>query len=103
VEAGKLDRQIIIEQATVTNPGGDVTETWATFATVWAQIVPLTRDELFGANAIQNAQTATFRIRYLSGLNQKMRINYDSKYWYITSITYIGRDETMDVIATGGE
>lgn len=103
MKAGELDRQIVIESATITNNHGEVTETWVTHATVWAKVSPFTKAEDFAANTIMNAQAAVFTIRYLGTVTQKMRIVFDNKAWYIRAIQIVGRNETMQITAEGGE
>ena len=51
MEAGQLRHRVTIQQATETTDGfGGVTQAWATFATVWAAVEPLTgREYLQGA------------------------------------------------------
>lgn len=92
MRAGPLDRRIVIEQRSLTkNSAGGVTESWSTFATVWAQKMDL-RGEEFQAATRENARTITeWRIRYISGLKSEMRISCNGQYYNITGIAETGR------------
>lgn len=103
MEAGKLDRLITIETPTFTNPNGEVTDAWETFATAWAEVKPNKTIESVGANAQLSGYSATFTMRHVDGINQKMRIVHDSKSYYISAIRYHGRNEFMEVDAGGGD
>jgi len=87
MEAGKLKEQIVIQSVTDTiAASGAVTESWATFATVRAQVDPITLKEYFSANHVTTGTDIKFRIRYLTGVLPKMRILWDSNYYDIQSI-----------------
>jgi len=87
MEAGKLKEQIIIQQVADTiTASGSVTEAWTTFATVRAQVDPLTLREYFSANHVTTGTEIKFRIRYLAGVLPKMRISWDSNLFDIQSV-----------------
>ena len=86
MEAGKLDRRITIQQATVTRgAGGGETRTWANLATVWANVRPMSGRE-FTAGQQLGEVTTTFQIRYRSDVVEKMRVSYDSKTYNIRAV-----------------
>lgn len=100
MRAGELDRRIVIETPTDTqDSAGGPTQTWATFATVWAKVIPLRGQEYFAANQNNTQVDSTFRIRWLSGVTATMRISYDGEYWDIQHIAEIGRQEGLDLLA----
>src|SRR2546423_453866 len=100
MKAGPLDREITVEQVTVTQTGtGAVSKGWATFAQAWAAYEPMGTRERFLAGAVHSAKTAKFRIRWLSGVDPTMRIQFDGLPWKITGIAEIGRREGLDIAA----
>jgi SPP1 family predicted phage head-tail adaptor len=99
MRAGELDRKIVIEQASETpDTIGTVIKTWSTFATVWAKRTPLRGREYFSAAQKGAEKDFTYRLRWLSGLTEKMRLVDDGEYWDIQHIAPIGRQEGLDVI-----
>lgn len=84
---GRMNQRIVIQSVTETrSTSGAVTETWATFATVWAGVKFQSGSE----NQLIERQTAKttiqFTIRYRTDINEKMRISFDSKIYDILSI-----------------
>ncbi|MCH7945880.1 MAG: phage head closure protein [Armatimonadetes bacterium] len=53
---------------------GEEVEVWTTFATVWAKRQDLKGRERFTARQRLALRTATYRIRWLGGLEEKMRV-----------------------------
>jgi len=101
VRAGMMDRSIIIEQFSESRDaiGGTSAGSWSTFVTVWAGKQDVKGREYFGSDR-KNAEIDTiFRIRYVSGITNKMRINYGGNYYDIYSIAEIGRNEGLQINA----
>ena len=105
ISPSMLQHKIVIETPTeVSDSQGGFTTTWATFATVWAAINPVRNWE--NPISLQNETRSSHKItmRYLSGLNNKMRIKFGSRYFNINSI--INREEVNivhDIMATEGQ
>lgn len=100
MRAGDLDRKIIIQSATdAQDDYGAVTQTWATFATVWAKKRDIRGSEQFVAQQVNARIAATFTIYWLDGVTEEMRISYESQYWDIRSINEIGRREGLELYA----
>lgn len=90
MQAGKLRHSIIIEQGTESFDGnGELITTWSTFATVWAEILPLVGREFWAARQVNAETTGKLRIRYLSGLTPKMHIKFGTRIFNITGISNI--------------
>jgi SPP1 family predicted phage head-tail adaptor len=90
VKIGKLRHRITIEQVTETQDiDGSVIETWTTFATAQASIEPVSGREYFAAQSTQAEVTHRIRLRYLSGVTPKMRVNYNSRIFDILSVINI--------------
>lgn len=87
INSGELRNLITIEQLTVTKDAfGAPVETWTTFATVWAKIEALSGSELIAARQLYTSEIYTVQIRYLAGVTQKHRINYQGQYWDIVQV-----------------
>jgi SPP1 family predicted phage head-tail adaptor len=83
----KLRQSVTIQQRTeTTNSTGEVEWTWADYKTVRAAVEPLRGQEYFAARQLQSSTTTRIRIRYIAGLNTKMRINHASRYYAIEGI-----------------
>ena len=103
MKAGKLTKRIIIQTSTVTVDGeGMITQSWATFATVWAAVEPLMGREYLLAGQISEAISTRFRIRHLAGVTAAMRISYDSKTYAITTVIDVN-EEHREMILMAGE
>lgn len=103
MKAGRLRHKIVIETVTEGRDAmGGITESWATHATVRASVEPLIGKEYFAAQAVTTANQVKFRIRYLSTVTTKMRINYDSKIYDIQSIAN-HRDLNREMVIMGVE
>jgi SPP1 family predicted phage head-tail adaptor len=100
MQAGKLDRKIVIQSLSVTqNASGEAVESYSIFATIWANVQQTAGREQFRAER-ENAQVDTiFKIRYVANLLPTMRISYDSKYYDISEIKELGRQEGLQIFA----
>lgn len=101
IQAGKLRHSIVIQQNTPTPDSfGEQDPSWSTFATVFADIKPLTSREFWDAKQVNAENTLKFIIRYLSGLDSKMRISWDSRLFNIESIINVDeRNEKIVILA----
>ncbi len=93
----RLDRRVIIQTYTVTKDSyGEPVKTWGTLSTVWAKF----EDRLVGFENEESKEQVAVNvkfiwIRYLSTVKEKMRISYNSEYYYIDSLTEIGREKWL--------
>lgn len=100
MRAGDLNRKITIQSVTQTEDTyGAPVDTWATFVEVWAQVKPIRGDEYFAAQQVNARVDAVFRLRWLSGVLETMRIHYDDKLWDIRSINELGFREGLEIYA----
>lgn len=90
---GKMNQRIVIQSVTETrSTSGAVTETWATFATVWAGVEMVdstsetTEKQMIDRQTVKN--TTRFTVRHRSDITEKMRISYDSRIYDILAIEY---------------
>jgi head-tail adaptor len=102
LEAGKLDRRIIIQTPlprTKKNSGAEE-DAWTTFKdNVPAQVIPISASERFTSDGLHSVKVNRFRIRYLPGILPIFRLSYDGSYWRISGIAEIGRREGLDILA----
>ena len=98
MRAGKIDRQIVIEQSTPTrNSVGENVDVWSTFDTVYAEIRPAGgRERDFGGGHRAEADLV-FKIRWQAGVTRVMRIVYDGDNYDITRIHPLGRREALEI------
>lgn len=96
-----MDRRIVIQSVSESRDAmGGVTQSWSTFATVWAERKDLTGREYFTAGQSERAEIESiWRIRYLSGLTNKHRFTHGGETYDIESIAVIGRNEAMELRA----
>jgi SPP1 family predicted phage head-tail adaptor len=98
MQAGRLDRYIVIQSATaVPDATGQPINTWATFASVWAERKDVRGNERFTADQKLATRTATYRIRWITGINEQMRISDGGSTYYITGIADNERQGWMEL------
>ena len=86
MRAGTLRHKVIIQVGTEAQDGfGGVTLTWATFATVWAAIEPISGKEFFDSQQVNAEVTTRIRIRYLASVTPKMRVLHGARIYRIES------------------
>ncbi|RZJ01818.1 MAG: head-tail adaptor protein [Brevundimonas sp.] len=99
--AGKLDRRITIQRATVTRDEYNAeVSTWATMANVWAAYEPIKDGERFRAGERAAELSARFQIRYSSqvaGVTAEDRLTFDGKTYEIINVKEIGRREGIEL------
>ena len=79
IHAGNLVDRIVIEQAAETrNSVGEVTLSWSTFATVWADVQALSGRETERYGQIVGFTGHKVTIRTLPGVKVSMRVIYES-------------------------
>lgn len=100
VRAGQMRHLIDIEEVTETRTtSGAVTEVWAVFKNVRAEIIPVSGKEYFAAQTTNAQNTTKFNIRYVEGINTKMRIVHKTRIYDIHSIiNYKERSRSMTLM-----
>lgn len=97
---GRMNRKIIIQVPTETQDAiGANVQSWATFATLWAEVKESNGFEWFKGNREVATQQVKFICWYISGITTKMRISYNNKYYDIALIKEIGLREGLEIIA----
>jgi SPP1 family predicted phage head-tail adaptor len=100
MQAGKLDRQVVIKTKTDGQDGaGGATQTYTPLDTVWAEVSsPSGRQMMAGAEVINRAEMR-FRMRYRSDFDETARIEHEGRDYVILHIAEIGRREGLDILA----
>lgn len=104
MQAGDLSQRIIIQQkARVAVGGGNYTETWPTFARVWARVLPVRGDERTQGDQIEARTMYRITINRREDLTEEVRISWKGK---IMNIRFIAlkqdSDQFMTIDATAG-
>jgi SPP1 family predicted phage head-tail adaptor len=97
---GDLNQRITIQSQTRTSDGmGGWTETWATLATVWAAVWPVSAREILKAGQTSMEITHRIKIRYRAGVDPSYRILFGTRYFSIMSIINVGeRGEWLELL-----
>jgi len=96
---GKLDRRITLQGLTQTQGEyGELIDTWADVATVWANAYAGAGKEFVAARQVNAEVSMQFQIRWMT-VSTTMRILYDGKYFDIVDIAEVGRRERLNIFA----
>lgn len=95
---------ITIQRATITQDAGsgENVETWATLATEYAEMLPLSDGERVKAAEVSAEITTRFRILYsplVATVNPKDRLSFAGKTWDIWGVKPIGFNEGIEITA----
>lgn len=103
LHAGNLDRQVIIEVATLSRDstfGGQV-QTWATLTTVFAQVLESSVEP--SGNPGQTVNVAAYnrptkvRIRWRSDITTRNRVRHGARLLQITGVAELGRRQWLEL------
>lgn len=84
---GKLRQRIELQSVAETTDGmGGFTEVWSTFATVWADIRPVSTNERFYSQQLQATTTHKVIIRTNDNVTEKDRLIFDGRTFQIKGI-----------------
>lgn len=91
MQAGKLRHRVAIQKPTASQDSfgqtDDSTASWATIATVWADVRPKTTVETDQEGTTRAVQSYSVEIRYTSDIANDYRLVYDSVNLNIESIS----------------
>ena len=98
---GKMWTRVTIQQPTPTaNEVGEPVLTWSTFATVWADVRPLSSREVERYAQAVGFMSHRVAIRYLDGITSAMRIVYRNRVLEIGEITEHDRLDYQEIVCT---
>ena len=90
---GRLDRKIVIESYTsAKNEQGESVSSWTTYHTAFAGVMKDGGTDREEASKTTATQKVKFKIRFFDGINETMRVLYNSNYYDITQIQELGRE-----------
>lgn len=104
VSIGQLRQRIVIEvPERLDDHMGGASVVWNSFATVWAKIEPMSANQVMWAQHLEHRVTHKIFIRQLDGLNAKMRVSFDSRYFHIKGFQRILEiDDLMELSCEEG-
>lgn len=76
----------IQERITSRGSYGEVVPEWATVATVWGEVLPLSGRELYQAQAVRPDVTHRVTVRYREGLSPRNRLFIDGDIYEIFAV-----------------
>jgi len=98
LQIGKLDRRITIQELIITaDEYNQSVPTWSTLATVWASVEDKTGSESFRADQLTAYRNTVFTIRYISGIDETMRVKYNDQYFNIRMVKSPDRLRTLEL------
>lgn len=102
MRAGDLDRQVTLQHVTVAaaDANGSKAQTFADYATVWAQKIDAGGREFFSAGQEQAEIDTRFKIRYRSDVLITDRLTVDGLTYEINHIQELGRREGQMLFAS---
>lgn len=87
MRAGPLRSRVEIQEPTTTkDSAGGAVVTYATVATRWGQVEPLSSRERLLAGQIQSRQFLRIRLRYFEGLSTKHRLKVGTTVYGIVGV-----------------
>lgn len=98
---GQLDRRVVVQQVSATQDAvtGEWKESWSTYTTLWMGKMSKAGKEKLQANQVITVGDEVFICRYDSGITEAMRLSWNSNTYEITSVTEIGREAGLQLIA----
>lgn len=100
MRAGNLDQRVTFRSRTITSGRANVpVEHWEDAFTCWAEVRDVSATERTAAPKLMPARTATFFVRWRSGVVETMQVRWDERDWNITGIKRIGRREGLEIAA----
>jgi SPP1 family predicted phage head-tail adaptor len=91
---GLMDELVTVQQFSTTTDSntGEKLQSWSTYSTPWARIQEgESGSENVDSDRREAKQTVTFTMRYDSGINPKMRIVWENKYYNIINVADLER------------
>ena len=99
MSAGKRDKRITIQSPSAAQAAdGQMVNTWATFATVWASIKHQSGASAIKSDGDTSSVKASIRILRLAGVNAGMRVVHGSTVYAIEAVLPDEKNIHMDLI-----
>lgn len=101
--AGKMREAVTLQQKSVSRgANGEEVVSWSTFASVYAQVQPISGREFVALRQAQSTITHRFRIRWLTGVTTAMRVLWNSQpYDIVEAINVDARNRQLELLCVG--
>lgn len=100
MRAGKLDRIITVERAaTAVDDAGTPQETWATVATLRAELLDDVAEEKQREGGASTERMVTFQTRFCPGVTVADRITFEGQPFNLLQVKEIGRRRGLELQA----
>lgn len=100
MRAGSLDREITIERVTTTlDDAGTPQETWATLASLRADLLDDVADERQSEQGASSRRLVTFQTRFFAGVTVADRITFEGQPLNLLQVKEIGRRRGLELKA----
>ena len=87
MRAGNLRNYVEIKQLVmVEDENLELVESWSTFTSCWAEILPLIGREYWASRQVVSEVTGKIRMRYISGMKATMKVIDGSKTYDIEAV-----------------
>ena len=99
ISAADLNTRLNIEQRTSSQDElGQPVVTWSLVAAVWGSVRHLSGVAAIKSGADTSTVKASFRIRYMAGIDSGMRVTVDGKHYNIVSILPNKAERYIDLV-----
>lgn len=104
IDAGKLDKRIIIQSSTVTTGAdGSRTDAWTDDATVWCHFMNATSREFLAAQQVNSDVTHLIKIRKRSGVMVSHRLKFGTRIMNIAGPPIDVEERGVEMLITAIE
>lgn len=87
MRAGRLRNRLVIERATnVQGTNGEITQSWATLATVWGEVKDLRGTELIEGQQAEATMSTKITMRYRTGIDAKDRVTWAGHVYEVVAV-----------------
>lgn len=105
MKAGKMDRRVTLQRATLIDDGmtASAEQAWQDLGTVWASVTPVSDGEKWRAGATGGSISHRVLVRYstvTASLKKSDRILLEGRVLDIGGVREVGRRETFEISAT---
>lgn len=103
MRAGRLRHSVTLQSKSVSrDAAGGESIMWTTFATVWAEVQPLSGREYVAMRQAQADVAVRVRMRYVAGVNPAMRVVHGSAIYNVLEVIDVwGRQRELELMCTG--
>lgn len=96
--AGEMNRRLTLLKRSMRANQGEQVEQFDEIETVWAQLIPWTARDWYGADQPHNERTIIFVIRYRTDLDAKDRVRYEGHDFNLVNIAELGLRQALELI-----